>query len=139
MPSPGTSHSLRSPGSFQWENYLKTKIWRLGVLIYAMIIGRYEFIFIFSFQILRCKVLSYFSLFHICVSRYVRNLIFTHVNRVIHFGVSYNTERNCSEITVSILIAAPTTNLLSKFKVSLQFIYLQNMYRERYTYHHTDN
>ena len=90
---------------------------------YTMIIGRYEFIFIFSFQILHHKVLSYFSLFHICVSRYVRNLIFTHVNRVINFGVSYNTERNCSEITISILIAAPTTNLLSKFKVSLQFIY----------------
>lgn len=137
MPSPGISHSLRSPGSFQWENYLQTKIWRLGVLIYTMITGR-QFIFIFSFQILRHKLLSYFSLLHICFSRYVRNLIFTHVNRVIHFGVSYSTERDCSEITISILIAAPITNPLSKFRASLQVVYPQNEHQERHTHHHTE-
>ena len=51
------------------------------------------------------------------ITQCMRNLVFKNVKVFIYFAMSYNIERDCFRITITIPVAIPTANLLSKFKI----------------------
>lgn len=105
---------------FTMKYYLKTKIWRLDVLISTMVVGKLS---LYSYLQFESNTIRYFLTFSysIFLSSNSCDPVSKNVNVFIHLAVSCNMERNCFRVTITIPIAIPTTNLPSKFKISLQF------------------